>query len=633
MKYVALSGVLIMLAALSPAQAASFDVVGGSEAAEGAWPSTVALARAEDGDDVSGQFCAGTVVAEDLVLTAAHCLRNDDETWRQPEQIRVLAGRHDLNQPGGVARVGVEVYLHPAYDSVRRRNDVAVLRVSGPLDAPVQRLASSSSAAQPGATDDDGAVVVGWGRTGQNDTQASATTVVLKQATVDIATDEDCAQAFGGSLDLSIHLCAGGQGSEEEPQPDACRGDSGGPLFVVEPGGRIVQHGITSFGSPVCGVGEPGVYTRVGQMRPFIDDALAGRVPATRLPVGGEPTPATTRPRQDPVRVAPASNQPQTPIDQAIAASRAVFSDGGAELAVVTRDDGYADALAGSSLAYGRGPVLFTPSTGELSRATREELLRAVQPGGMVYLLGGEAAVPAGIQQELTELGFEAIRLAGFTRESTAAIVAAEVVTRHGFSSRPPFGTAILVTSQAWPDAVLAGQLGVWWGFPILLTTPEGLHPDAREALRSMTLNRVLIVGGTSAVSSRALEEVYEIAPAAQVQRLAGDTRVETGLALAAWHRAELARLGEPAPDVVAAVNVRTDLGFAYILAATPIVGATAGMFLPVEGMHGDVLTPATIQAFCGVGGRPFVIGGSEVVSAGVAEEVADLVAGLDCLG
>merc|ERR1712165_133536 len=61
-------------------------------------------------------------------------------------------------------------------------------------------------------------------------------------------------------------LCAGQKGQ------DSCMGDSGGPMVRLQ-GGSYQQIGIVSWGIG-CGKAQfPGVYTRVGFMRSWIDKA------------------------------------------------------------------------------------------------------------------------------------------------------------------------------------------------------------------------------------------------------------------------------------------------------------------------------------------------------------------------
>ena len=45
---------------------------------------------------------------------------------------------------------------------------------------------------------------------------------------------------------------------------DSCLGDSGGPLVFREKSSEPwYQVGIVSYGTQICGIGEPGVYTKV----------------------------------------------------------------------------------------------------------------------------------------------------------------------------------------------------------------------------------------------------------------------------------------------------------------------------------------------------------------------------------
>lgn len=605
---------LLVAALVVPAFASEWAVVGGGPADPAAWPSTVALIRADATDDVAGQFCTGTAVAEDLVLTAAHCFSSiTGEQSRTAADVRVVAGRADLTDRSvGTDRLGVDLYVHPDFMAASHRNDVALLRVDAPLGVPIQRLAEAGRATPD---PDTVGVILGWGRTGPGPEASSSSTAVLHEAHVPIVAAATCADAFDPSPDPYLHICAGGGGTEDAPRPDACRGDSGGPLLFPVADEPAEQFGITAFGSTECGVGQPGVYASVSAARPFIDDVIAGLV-------------GPTVPEDDPSlvdRVVRVAGDPDTTsaIEQAVASSRAVFAEASSDVAVITRDDAFPDGLAGSALLYGRGPLLFTSAQGPLAEATREELRRALRPGATVYVLGGRMAVPEAAVEAVRAEGFVPIRLAGDSRETTAVAIAEEVVQRYGKDGRPPFGTVVLATSGAWPDAVLAGQLSVWWGYPILLVPADRMPEEVEAALQAMSVDRLLVVGGPSAVSDTVVDAAARASGADDVQRLAGASRAETGSQIAAFHRQELAARGQAPPDTAVAVNVRRDDGFAHILSAVPIVGATAGVFVPVEGEHGDVLPVLVELRICGLGAQPLAVGGHDLVTDDVMTRIA----------
>lgn len=310
------------------------------------------------------------------------------------------------------------------------------------------------------------------------------------------------------------------------------------------------------------------------------------------------------------------------PVPQAVAVSRAVFADGAATHAVLARADDHADALGGSALGYGTGPLLFTASEGPLARATAQELTRALPRGATVYVLGGVVAVPASVPDELRALGFEPVRLGGEAREETAAAVADEVVR---LVPRPGGGTprvAILATRGDWADAVTAGAIAARHGTPVLLTDPGSLHPATAEALRRLDLDGLYVVGGTAVVSEATAASAARAAGVHEdaADRLAGGERGATAVAVA--H--ELIGLDGP-PPLVVAVNLRRADGFAHVLSASSLVGSEGGVFVPVDGEGGTELGSPARDLVRGLGIDGVLAGGPDLLGDDTARVLADL--------
>ena len=56
---------------------------------------------------------------------------------------------------------------------------------------------------------------------------------------------------------------------------DSCQGDSGGPVvYRPDINSNFHQVGLVSFGTRICGIGIPGVYTKISSFLDWIDENL-----------------------------------------------------------------------------------------------------------------------------------------------------------------------------------------------------------------------------------------------------------------------------------------------------------------------------------------------------------------------
>lgn len=154
----------------------------------------------------------------------------------------------------------------------------------------------------------------------------------------------------------------------------------------------------------------------------------------------------------------------------------------------------FPDALAGSALAGHEGqPVLLTSPT-SLSTAAAS-WLSGHRPGRIV-VLGGSGAVSDAVLARLgSYTGGTVSRLAGGDRFATAAAVAA------AFGAKPA-GSAYVADGLAFPDALAGAALAGTRGAPVLLVSPKAVPSATATAIRSLAPWRVIVLGGTGAVSA-----------------------------------------------------------------------------------------------------------------------------------
>lgn len=196
---------------------------------------------------------------------------------------------------------------------------------------------------------------------------------------------------------------------------------------------------------------------------------------------------------------------------------------------VVARDDEFADALA-SGLLQSTSPLMMVPRSGPIPDRVTEEIQRLGAENAVI--LGGTAAVGDDVEAQLTQMGLGTERRSGATRFDTAVQIAQ--------SDAPDATTAILARAypadannptQGFADALSSGAMAAENEWPILLTDTASMTPVTRSYLEQSQIERVMIVGGTAAVSAAVEQEVRSIV--GDVTRIAGDTRFDTAVEVA----------------------------------------------------------------------------------------------------
>lgn len=251
---------LLSLAACAPQNsqqviaADAAGIVGGDkvEASSNIGRSTVGLYEAK-----IGYICSGTLIAKNLVLTAAHCIDPQAK-----DLIVIFAPEMKKAKPEQIRRV-VRAVVHPDYSgSVQTKDtaDIAVLRFEG--EAPAGYTVTPMLFEPGYLNNDTRTIVAGYGLSWTVVLSRGAGTLRTTKLSIDDVNFSRTEVMLGQSVRKGI-----------------CSGDSGGPAYL-EMNGRLHVWGVASRGDSLPGLLTPkcmlfSVFTRVDAHKTFIEGAIA----------------------------------------------------------------------------------------------------------------------------------------------------------------------------------------------------------------------------------------------------------------------------------------------------------------------------------------------------------------------
>jgi len=253
--------------------ASEVRIVGGDEVKPYSRPYQVSVQSSS-----GSHFCGGSLIAPNLVLTAAHCMEGVD--GNSPD-MQVRVGAHSLTDGSGQVIKVATTYTHQEYPNLSK--DIAILKLSEKTtnkNAKVITLADDTFF-QSNIKAGTNMVVSGWGTLSSGGEMPDK----LMEVTVPYVTNEVCnsTDAYNGEIQAT-EMCGGLKTGGK----DSCQGDSGGPL-VVQKGKDFVQVGVVSWGDGCAVANKYGVYANVASLKSWIDNAVAGNEAPSGLnsPEGG----------------------------------------------------------------------------------------------------------------------------------------------------------------------------------------------------------------------------------------------------------------------------------------------------------------------------------------------------------
>ena len=264
-----------------------------------------------------------------------------------------------------------------------------------------------------------------------------------------------------------------------------------------------------------------------------------------------------------------------------LCADRAMAATGaeGLESIIIASGTDFADALGGSYLSCEKNAPILLSKNGKNDAELLSYISQKLSPGGTVYILGGEKAVPLSVESGLSE--YNVRRLAGADRYATNIAI----LTECGVAG----GELLVCTGRDFADSLSASATGR----PIMLVnSARGRLTDGQRAyLCSAGFEKITVLGGEAAVGKSLAEELSACAP---VFRIGGADRYETSVLIAREYFADpegvVLAYGRNYPDGLCGGLLGNRLGYPVVLAENSRADAARSYTLEKDISCGTVL-------------------------------------------
>ncbi|KAK3868549.1 hypothetical protein Pcinc_026069 [Petrolisthes cinctipes] len=260
------------------------QVLGSNEFTFGRYPWMAILGYTVPGVSELEFQCAGSVISERYILTAAHCIHPSAIGSRQLKVVRL--GEWDLatevdcvgSSQRQVCAPAVQDYavessvVHPHYNTRSLiSDDIALIRVSRNIDFSLAKEWIQPVCLPPPNFNNEDiskatqVIVTGWSFSESDPTHRRM--IEVSASSLDI---HQCNTTYGGKL-VKEQLCVSGQDGH-----NACGVEASSPLVITGPQSyRFIQVGLLSYGPAICDHSRfPEIFTSVSHYRNWIEENM-----------------------------------------------------------------------------------------------------------------------------------------------------------------------------------------------------------------------------------------------------------------------------------------------------------------------------------------------------------------------
>ncbi|KFB42148.1 hypothetical protein ZHAS_00009812 [Anopheles sinensis] len=246
-------------------------IAGGEPARYGEFPHHALLGYPKNDSMGDYEFlCGGTLISDQHVLTAAHCFK-----FNSPTVVRL--GEYDITQVSkDEAQINIAGFiLHPKYSNLKAYHDIALVKLADKVE--FTKFIRPACLWDKNVPNTSWYIATGFGMYDNIDIKQSS---IMRKVKLRVFVHDACKKPYKHDMRLreGLHdsqLCVG----DTVEGRDTCKGDSGGPLQMINTPNTCIFHvvGITSRGPKGCGVGKTkAIYTKVSYYIDWIEENVWG---------------------------------------------------------------------------------------------------------------------------------------------------------------------------------------------------------------------------------------------------------------------------------------------------------------------------------------------------------------------